>query len=67
MDTKKPLSIRKDDFINNVVTNVNESGLPLWTVSLLLQQILDTVNQKANEEHRLEQEYYNKIQSEEGA
>lgn len=59
MDKNKPLSIRKDEFIENVVNCVNTSGLPLWTVSMLLKEIINVVDDKAAEEHQRELDYYN--------
>ena len=66
MDRNKPLSVRRDEFVDNIVSCVNTSGLPMWTVSMLLKQLLDVVDQKAEEEHRMELEYYNNNKSEGG-
>ena len=54
----KPMSMRKKEFMDQLVKDVNNCELPLFVVELVLQNVLNVIQAAAENQYELEQEQY---------
>ena len=54
----KPMSIRKKEFMDQLVQDVNACELPLFVVELVLQNVLNVVQEAAENQYELEKMKY---------
>ena len=54
----KPMSIRKQEFVEQLVFDVNKCELPLFVVELVLQNLLDSVKEAARQQYEAEKAQY---------
>jgi hypothetical protein len=47
---EKPLSIKREEFVQNLVALINNSGLPVFVAADILSQIASDANQLAREQ-----------------
>lgn len=56
--TQKPMSLLRKEFISNMVTLINESGLPLFVVEPILKDLYETVHNEAERLYQAEKTQY---------
>lgn len=56
--TQKPMSLLRKEFISNMVTLINESGLPLFVVEPILKDLHGTVQNEAERLYQIEKTQY---------
>lgn len=49
-DNLKPLSLRKEDYVNSIIALTNDSGIPLFVVEYLLRDLLNEVHLAAKKQ-----------------
>ena len=54
----KPLSVIRQEFIEQIVNDVNNCPLPLFVIEPILQNVLDTVRQAAQQQYEAEKAQY---------
>lgn len=54
----KPMSLRKQEFVEQLVYDVNNCELPLFVVELVLQNLLDSVKEAARQQYEAEKSQY---------
>ena len=54
----KPLSMVKQEFIEQVVNDINNCALPLFVVEYILQDILNTVKSTVRQQTEMEKAQY---------
>ena len=54
----KPLSMVKQEFIEQVVNDINNCALPLFVVEYILQDILNTVKSTVRQQAEMEKAQY---------
>lgn len=54
----KPMSVARKEFMNMMVRNVNESGLPLFVVEPILKDLHTVVQHEAEKMYQLEKQAY---------
>ena len=59
METSKPITLVREDFINNVIELVNNSGLPLFVVEDVLKNIVNDVSEAARQQLENDRQEYN--------
>lgn len=47
---EKPLSIKREEFVQNLIALINNSGLPVFVAADILSQIASDANQLAREQ-----------------
>lgn len=47
---EKPLSVKREEFVQNLVALINNSGLPVFVAADILSQIASDANQLAREQ-----------------
>lgn len=60
-DNLKPLSLRKDDYVNSIIALTNDSGIPLFVVEYLLRDLLNEVHLAAKKQEEDELSLYNNM------
>ena len=63
----KPMSMRKKEFMDQLVNDVNNCELPLFVVELVLQNVLNVVQEANKNQYEMEKMQYEqqlKLQSE---
>ena len=55
---EKPFSLKVNDFKNDTVNLVNNSGLPLFVVETILKDLLAAVQTKANQDYLQDKAQY---------
>lgn len=60
MDEKvtKPMSMVKQEFIEQIINDINNCKLPLFVIEYILQDILNTVRSTAQQQTELERAQY---------
>ena len=58
---KKPLTVASDDFLNNVVGLINNSGLPFFIVENILQDCLREVHKASQQQLQSDKVQYEKL------
>lgn len=56
----KPLSVRRDEYIKNVLDLTNSSGLPIFVVEYILRDLLVEVRNVCNQQTEFEKANYQK-------
>ena len=59
---EKPLSIKREEFVQNLVALINNSGLPVFVAADILSQIASDANQLAREQLAIDKEAWAKEQ-----
>lgn len=54
----KPMSIKKKEFMDQLVQDVNACELPLFVVELVLQNVLNVVQEAAKNQYEFEKAQY---------
>ena len=54
----KPMSVARQELIEQLVNDVNSCQLPLFVIEYVLQDVLNTVKSAAQEQSRLERAQY---------
>ena len=54
----KPMSLRKKEFMDQLVNDVNNCELPLFVVELVLQNVLNVVQEATKNQYELEKAQY---------
>ena len=54
----KPLSMVKQEFIEQIVSDINNCKLPLFVIEYILQDILNTVKSRVREQSEIEKAQY---------
>ena len=54
----KPLSMVKQEFIEQIVSDINNCKLPLFVIEYILQDILNTVKSTVREQSEIEKAQY---------
>lgn len=57
----KPMSIVKDEFIENLVNLINGNNLPLFVTESILKDLLAEVSVAVKEQAKIERENYEKM------
>lgn len=47
---EKPLSVKREEFVQNLIALINNSGLPVFVAADILSQIASDANQLAREQ-----------------
>lgn len=55
---RKPLSVIRQEFIEQLVEDVNNCPLPLFVIEPILQDVLNTVNAAAQQQYEAEKKQY---------
>lgn len=55
---RKPLSVIRQEFIEQLVADVNNCALPLFVIEPILQDILNTVKAAAQQQYATEKAQY---------
>lgn len=58
MNVNKPMSVMRQEFVEQLVDSVNNCGLPLFVVEPILQDILNAVKAAAQEQYKTEKMQY---------
>lgn len=58
---QKPLTLRKEEYMQILTQATNDSGLPMFIIEYVLKELLLEVSSLAKEELKMSQEQYNKI------
>lgn len=54
----KPLSMVKQEFVEQIVSDINNCKLPLFVIEYILQDILNTVKSAVREQSEIEKVQY---------
>lgn len=54
----KPMSVARQEFIEQIVSDINNCNLPLFVIEYVLQDILKTVKSAAQEQNESEMKQY---------
>lgn len=54
----KPMSMRKKEFMDQLVNDVNNCELPLFVVELILQNVLNVVQEANKNQYEMEKTQY---------
>lgn len=54
----KPMSVLRQEFIEQLINDVNNCGLPLFVVEPILQNMLDVVKSAAQQQYEAEKANY---------
>lgn len=54
----KPMSVARQEFIEQIVSDINNCNLPLFVIEYVLQDILKTVKSAAQEQNENEMKQY---------
>jgi len=54
----KPMSVIRQEFIEQLVTDVNNCQLPLFVIEPILQNVLDAVKSAAQKQYEVEKAQY---------
>ena len=54
----KPMSVERQEFIEQLVSNINNCKLPLFVIEYVLQDVLNTVKTTAKQQCELEKIQY---------
>jgi len=54
----KPMSVARQELVEQLVGTINNCSLPLFVITYVLQDVLDTVKSAAQEQYKLEAEQY---------
>lgn len=60
MNVNKPMSVMRQEFVEQLVESVNNCGLPLFVVEPILQDVLNAVKAAAQEQYKTEKAQYEK-------
>lgn len=55
---KKPITIIADDFLNNIVDLINNSGLPYFIIESILKDCVDKVHMASQQQLKLDKKHY---------
>ena len=55
---QKPLSVIRQEFIEQIVDDINNCGLPLFVIEPILQDVLNTVKATAQKQYETEKAQY---------
>lgn len=61
----KPITVARNDYLNNIIEITNNSGLPAFAISDILEKILSQVNKAAEQELKRDSIEWRKACSEE--
>ena len=56
----KPMSVARQDFIEQLVNDVNNCGLPMFVIEPILQDLLSMVKASVQQQYEVEKEQYEK-------
>ena len=54
----KPMSVARQEFIEQLVTDINNCKLPLFVIEYVLQDVLDTVKATSKQQCEIEKMQY---------
>lgn len=57
----KPMSVAKDEFVENLVNLINGNGLPLFVTESILKDLLAEVSVTVKEQAKIEREKYEQM------
>ena len=55
---KKPITVARQEFIENMVNEINTCGLPLWAIEPILKDLLSEVSTAAKRQYETEKAQY---------
>ena len=58
MDVEKPLSVKRDDFINDLLTLINESGLDMYIIHPILLDVTASIEEHCRSRAEQERKQY---------
>lgn len=64
---EKPISVKRVEFINNLVELVNNSGLPPFVVEPILKDALASIQMESEKMYLIEKKQYEEQMSEEAS
>ena len=56
----KPMSVARQEFIEQLVNDVNNCGLPMFVIEPILQDLLSMVKASVKQQYEAEKEQYEK-------
>ena len=54
----KPMTVAKQEFINNITENINNCGLPMFVIEFILKDLLNAVSALANSQYENDMKQY---------
>lgn len=60
MDNKKPITLMREDFINNIVDTCNNSGLPFFMIEDIMKDLIQNIHAAAQQQLEQDREKYKK-------
>ena len=57
----KPMSVMRQEFVEQLVSDINNCKLPLFVIEYILQDILNTVKSTAKQQCEIEQMQYQEM------
>lgn len=60
-DIKKPMSVMRQEFTEQLVSDINNCRLPLFVIEYILQDVLDTVKSAAKQQCEMETMQYKEL------
>ena len=55
---KKPITVVRQEFIENMVNEINICGLPLWAIEPILEDLLRSVKVESQRQYEAEKAQY---------
>lgn len=57
----KPMSVERQEFIDNLLESINSCNLPLFVIEPILQDMLASVKAAVQEQYKVEKEQYEQL------
>ncbi len=54
----KPITVVRQEFIENIVNEINTCGLPLWAIEPILEDLLRSVKAESQRQYETEKAQY---------
>ena len=65
-EIKKPITILRQEFIDNLIKLCNDSGLPFFVIEDILKELVQEVHTASNEQYKKAKEEYEQVLKQEG-
>lgn len=60
MDNKKPITLMREDFINDIVDTCNNSGLPFFMIEDIMKDLIQNIHAAAQQQLEEDRKRYKK-------
>ena len=60
MSNEKPITLMREDFINNIVDTCNNSGLPFFMIEDIMKDLIQKIHLAAQQQLEEDRKRYNK-------